>query len=129
MTRGAVASGDRHSTEAGAAILRAGGNAVDAAIAAGLVASVTLPTMTGLGGGGIMTLLVDGRVTVCDFFSSVPGLNLKTKRERELDVVTVSFEGIDVDFRVRAPSIAVPGTVSGRPASVRIDAYGYLIDE
>ncbi len=113
MTHGAVASGDIHSTEAGAAMLRAGGNAVDAAVASGLVACVTLPTMTGLGGGGIMTLLVDGRVTVCDLFSNVPGLGLNTKRERELDVVTVSFEGIDVDFRVRAPSIAVPGTVAG----------------
>ncbi|MDJ0520467.1 MAG: gamma-glutamyltransferase [Planctomycetota bacterium] len=113
MTHGACASGDPHSAKAGADILKAGGNAVDATVAAGLVAAVTQPTMTSLGGGGILTLRVDGRVIVCDCFSTLPGINLRKRGERELDVVTVSFEGIDVDFRVRAPSIAVPGTVAG----------------
>ena len=113
MTHGAVASGDIYSADAGAAILEAGGNAVDAAVAAALVACVTLPTMTSLGGGGLFTMLVDGRVTVCDHFASVPGIKLKNRGPRELDLVTVDFEGISVDFRVRAPSIAVPGTVAG----------------
>jgi len=113
MKHGACASGDVHSARAGAEVLAAGGNAVDAMVAAGLMACVTLPTMTSLGGGGIMTMFVDGRVSVCDGFASQPGLGLKHRGERELDIVTVNFEGIDVDFRVRAPSIAVPGTVAG----------------
>ncbi len=113
MKRGACASGDVHSAAAGADVLAEGGNAVDAIVAAGLMAAVTLPTMTSLGGGGMMTLLVDGRVTSCDLFSTLPGIGMKRQGVRELDVVTVSFEGIDVDFRVRAPSIAVPGTVAG----------------
>ncbi len=114
MKRGACASGDVHSAAAGVDVLAAGGNAVDAMVAAGLTAAVTLPTMTSLGGGGMMTMLVDGRVTSCDCFSTLPGIGMKRHGVRELDVVTVSFEGIDVDFRVRAPSIAVPGTVAGR---------------
>jgi gamma-glutamyltranspeptidase/glutathione hydrolase len=113
MTRGACASGDLHSARAGADVLAAGGNAVDAAVAAGLMACVTLPTMTSLGGGGVLTLAVDGRVEVCDCFAALPGLGLDRRGARELDVVSVSFEGIPVDFRVRAPSIAVPGTVAG----------------
>ena len=113
MTHGACASGDIHSARAGAEILQAGGNAVDAAIAAALTACVTLPTMSSLGGGGLFTLLVDGQVTVCDHFAAVPGLGMRKRGKRELDLVTVNFEGIEVDFRVRAPSIAVPGTVAG----------------
>jgi gamma-glutamyltranspeptidase/glutathione hydrolase len=113
MTHGACASGDLYSTQAGCALLEAGGNAVDAAVGAALAACVSLPTMSSLGGGGLFTLLVDGRVTVCDHFSTVPGLGLKKRGQRELDLVTVNFEGISVDFRVRAPSIAVPGTVAG----------------
>ncbi len=113
MSHGACASGDVHSARAGADVLAAGGNAVDAMVAAGLMACVTLPTMTSLGGGGLITMLVDGQVSVCDGFAALPGLGLKGRGERELDIVTVSFEGIDVDFRVRAPSIAVPGTVAG----------------
>ena len=113
MTHGACASGDIHSAQAGVEILRAGGNAVDAAVAAALTACVTLPTMTSLGGGGLCTLLIDGRVTVCDHFGANPGIGLEDRGQRELDLVTVDFEGIKVDFRVRAPSIAVPGTVAG----------------
>lgn len=113
MARGACASGDVHSARAGVEILEAGGNAVDAAVGAGLVACVTLPTMTGLGGAGIMTLRVGEQVSVCDFFASVPGLAARRTDERSLDVVHVDFEGIRVAFRVRASSIAVPGTVAG----------------
>ena len=113
MHKGACASGDSHSAKAGADVLAAGGNAVDAAVAAGLMACVTLPTMTSLGGGGILTLRMGGQVSVCDCFATLPGLGLKNRGERALDVVTVDFEGIKVDFRVRAPSIAVPGTVAG----------------
>ncbi len=113
MQRGACASGDSYSADAGAAILAAGGNAVDAAVAAGLMACVTLPTMTSLGGGGILTMQVDGRITVVDCFATLPGLNARRHGERELDIVTVSFDGVELDFQVRAPSIAVPGTVAG----------------
>ena len=113
MQHGACASGDLHSAQAGAAILEAGGNAVDAAVAAGLMACITLPTMTSLGGGGILTLQVDGRVTVCDCFAAIPGIKARRHGERQLDVVTVDFDGVRVDFQVRAPSMAVPGTVAG----------------
>jgi len=48
--RGLVAAGNPEAAQAGAAALRAGGNAMDAAIAASAVLAVTIPHMNGLGG-------------------------------------------------------------------------------
>jgi len=57
--RGAIASPDRRATEAGCDVLAAGGNAVDAAVAAGLVLSVVAPYHCGLGG-DVLALVWDG---------------------------------------------------------------------
>jgi gamma-glutamyltranspeptidase / glutathione hydrolase len=56
---GIVAAGHPVSAEAGAAMLRAGGNAVDAAVAACLASWVAEPLLTGPGAGGYM--MVGGR--------------------------------------------------------------------
>ena len=50
--RGVVAAGHPLTAEAGAQVLRAGGNAVDAALAAMVTSFVTEPQLTGLGAGG-----------------------------------------------------------------------------
>jgi len=52
----AVAMPDRHSALVAETILKQGGNAVDAAVAAGFVLAVTYPEAGNLGGGGFMTL-------------------------------------------------------------------------
>ena len=67
---GAVSSGHSETSAAGTAILEAGGTAVDAIVAAALAAGVCEPLLTGMGGGGLMTVrLADGEVTVVDCFS------------------------------------------------------------
>ena len=59
---------------AGADVLRGGGNAVDAALAAMLTAFVAEPLLTGLGAGGYMLVAAPGRDAVLlDFFVSAPG--------------------------------------------------------
>ena len=60
---GMVVAAQPEAVEAGAAVLRAGGNAVDAAIAAGLVAGVVDPQMCGIAGfGNIQVYLPDQEI-------------------------------------------------------------------
>ena len=112
MTAGAIASGCPYSAGTGADVLAAGGNAVDAAVAAALTASFTLPTMTGAGGGGVLTLRVDGELATCDFFAALPGLGRSGPRP-DPEVIVVPFEGVRLPFKVGTPSVAVPGFAAG----------------
>lgn len=70
---GAVAADHRLASEAGARVLRQGGNAVDAAIAAALSSGVVQPSGSGLGGGGFALVVEpDGDATFLDFREVAP---------------------------------------------------------
>lgn len=72
--RGMVVSDQRLASEVGAEILRAGGNAIDAAVAVGYAQAVVNPCCGNLGGGGFMTLLLaDGEQVFVDFREAAPG--------------------------------------------------------
>ena len=89
--RGVVAAGHPQTAEAGAGVLRAGGNAVDAAVAAMLASFVAEPALTGLGAGGYMLVHTPGGEQVLlDFFVEAPGRGLEGPRA-ELAPVDVSF--------------------------------------
>src|SRR5690242_2488211 len=61
-------------SQIGVDILQAGGNAIDAAVAMAFAIDVAEPPMTGIGGGGFMTVsLANGESYVVDFFPTAPG--------------------------------------------------------
>jgi gamma-glutamyltranspeptidase / glutathione hydrolase len=107
LTAAAVASPDRYGALAAAAVLRKGGNAVDAAVATGFALAVTYPEAGNIGGGGFMTLWVHGKPYFLDYREAAPaaasaGMYLNSKGEPDPDL---SLTG---DL-----SVGVPGTVRG----------------
>src|SRR6267142_5397037 len=114
--RGAVAAGHPLTAQAGADVLAAGGNAVDAAVGAALVSWVAESPLTGPGSGGLMLVhrARDRSTRVFDFFVSVPGLGLEQSKLAEMDRVDVDFSGGSTQaFHIGAASCAVPGAVVG----------------
>jgi gamma-glutamyltranspeptidase/glutathione hydrolase len=105
--RHAMVIAQQPAEEAGLAVLKKGGNAIDAAIAVGFALNVTYPYAGAMGGGGYMLIrFADGRTTFIDFRETAPagatrdmyiGPDGKATRE--------SLEG----WR----SSGVPGTVRG----------------
>jgi len=69
---GAVAAGDPRATETGLAILRAGGNAVDAAVATALALAVVYPEAGNLGGGGFAVVRMGVDFAALDFRETAP---------------------------------------------------------
>lgn len=111
----AVAGGSRDTVLAAAAVLRAGGNAVDAALGGMLAACVAEVVFTSLGGGGfLMVRPPGGPETVLDFFVNTPGLGAASKDEApDFTPVTVRYPGTDQVFHVGPGSVAVPGALAG----------------
>ena len=116
MTNGwAIASGHRATTAAAEEVLRSGGNAIDACVAAGFAASVSEPTLTSLGGGGfLLARTAAGEEVVFDFFVDTPGLGMASlPHDLDFEEVVVSFSGADQGFHVGLASVAVPGCLGG----------------
>jgi gamma-glutamyltranspeptidase/glutathione hydrolase len=116
---GVVAAGHPESAEAGAAVLRAGGNAVDAAVGAVLASFAVESPLTGLGAGGYMTVHAGGETTLLDFFVAAPGLD-GAPRTAELAPIDVVFDAETIQtFYVGPVSCGVPGTPAGLVEALR----------
>jgi gamma-glutamyltranspeptidase/glutathione hydrolase len=108
--RGAIAAGHPLSAEAAAGVLREGGNAVDALLAAAFTAFVTEGPLTGPAGGGFALVhKASGETTVLDCFFEVP-----TRGLGEMEELVIDFgdSGTQV-FHVGEGSVAVPGLLAG----------------
>ncbi len=112
MTTGAVAAGHPLTAETGAAVLRDGGNAVDAAIGAMLTSFVTESPLSGLGAGGFMLVHDPPESTLLDFFVETPGRRV-TEPEEDLVPITILFADTRQVFNIGAASCGVPGTPAG----------------
>jgi gamma-glutamyltranspeptidase / glutathione hydrolase len=104
---GMVVSTDGYASDAGVGILRAGGNAVDAAVATALALAVVNPEAGNIGGGGFLLLrLADGRAAALDFREKAPS---GATRDMYLDadgrLTNASVEG--------HRAVGVPGSVAG----------------
>jgi len=110
-----VATG--HPLVSGAAIeiLQMGGNAFDAAVAAGFAGAVAEQTLTSLGGGGFLLARTNaGEEILFDFFTDTPGRGLEdTDLTPHFFPVTIHFPGSDQDFNIGLGSVAVPGNLKG----------------
>ncbi len=124
--KGAVAGGHALTARAGAQVLEAGGNAVDAAVGAALVSWVAESPLTGPGAGGFM-LVHRGRdktTRVFDFFTAVPGLG-DAPASHKMDHVDVDFSGGSTQrFHIGAASCGIPGAALGLETAHR--AFGRL---
>lgn len=112
--RAVIAAGHPVTAEAGARVLREGGNAVDAAVAAVLASLSAEPLLTGLGAGGY--LMVGGagvEPAVLDFFVAAPGRGAEGRRVAPLQAVDVDFGDAVQVFNVGPASCGVPGVPAG----------------
>ncbi len=103
----AIAMPEHHAANVSEAILRSGGNAVDAAVAAGFVLSVTLPEAGNIGGGGFMLIHMDYESSFLDYRETAP---LAAHRDMYLDEDGGVIENASL---IGARATAVPGTVAG----------------
>ncbi len=119
---GVVSSARSEASEIGAEIMKAGGNAVDAAVATAFAVGVAEPFSNGLGGGGFMTLhLADGEDIFIDFREYAPAGASDTMyldENGEVDYASYTFGG---------KAVAVPGTVAG--LLYILDNYGTMTRE
>jgi gamma-glutamyltranspeptidase / glutathione hydrolase len=119
--RGAVAAGHPATAEAGAAVLRAGGNAVDAAVAAVLTSCVAEPLLTGLAAGGYLLVVPpDDDAVLLDFFVEAPGRGLDRADRAPLRAVTIDFGDATQVFHVGAASCGTYGVPAGLAAAVEM---------
>nr|WP_035692659.1 gamma-glutamyltransferase [Bradyrhizobium elkanii] len=116
---GMVVSSQHLASEAGLEILKAGGNAIDAAVAVGYAEAVVNPCCGNLGGGGFMVMhLADGRDRFFNFRETAPAA---ASEKMYLDVSGNPIPGAS---RFGYKAVALPGTVKGLDAA--LTEYGTM---
>lgn len=110
-TGGAVASVDPAATRVGLRVLRAGGNAVDAAVATAAALGVTEPFSAGIGGGGYFVYYdaASGEVHTIDGRETAPAA---MPRNAFIDPATGKPYNFSPELVTSGVSVGVPGTLA-----------------
>ncbi len=113
-TRGVVAAGDPATAESGARCLRAGGNAIDAALGAAFAAFVCeMPLASPFGGGVMVAGDGSGGLVALDFFARTPGLGADPHADLDFRDVEVDFGATTQVFHIGRGSAALPAALPG----------------
>ncbi len=111
--QGVVAAGHPLTAEAGAEMLRRGGNAFDAAIAAVMTASVPVSFLSSAGGCPfLLAHTAQGQSCLFDFFTQTPR-SRQTKQSPHFYPIQANFGDTVQEFHVGLGAMAVPGAVAG----------------
>jgi gamma-glutamyltranspeptidase/glutathione hydrolase len=110
---GVVAAGHPETAAAAAEILRAGGNAFDAAVAGVLVACIAESVLTSTAGGGFLLAHTgQGENILFDFFSQTPRQRLPLSAV-DFYPIQANFGDVSQEFHIGLGAMAVPGTWAG----------------
>ena len=122
--KGVIAAGDAQTAAAGEEILKRGGNAADAAIAAVFASFIAESVMTNIGGGGLAIVgdVEKDKAEVYDFFVDMPSGKLSPKMD--FHEVTSDYGPAQDSLYIGRGSVAVPGLVAG--LSALADEHGTL---
>jgi gamma-glutamyltranspeptidase/glutathione hydrolase len=116
---GMAVSSQRDASKAGADILAAGGNAIDAAVAVGYALAVTHPCCGNIGGGGFATIhLANGKDTFINFREKAPAA---ASEDMYLDAKGDVIPGLSLHGY---KAVGVPGSVMG--FQKMLDEYGTM---
>jgi len=113
LKHGMVAAGAPATAENGALIIREGGNAVDAAIAAVCTAFIAEPALTAAGGGGFMLIHhPSGNDTLFDGFSRMPAMRIEQVATPDFHAAPVDFGDTVQHFHIGRAAIATPSLLA-----------------
>ncbi len=139
-TGGAAASVDPYATKAAIAVLRAGGNAIDAAVAAAGVLGVVEPYSSGVGGGGFMVIrtadgtidTIDGREFAPKAFT--PRSFLQEGKPMDFDTavtsgLSVGVPGTPDTWRVALARYGTQPLRALMKPGIRLAAHGFVVDK
>ncbi|HSG79427.1 MAG TPA: gamma-glutamyltransferase, partial [Acidimicrobiia bacterium] len=124
MRRVAISASSSLAADAAASVADAGGNAVDAAITATVVAMTTQPGIIGPGAGSFLTIWpADGDPVVIDAYAEMPGRGLEERPDGFGDRVWLGYGG-GMETLVGPASVATPGVFAG--LGMASERYGAL---
>ena len=112
--KGIVSAGHAQTAEAARLVLREGGNAFDAIVAAAFASCVAEPVLSSLGGGGfLLAHLPGGSNRLYDFFVHTPAQRPADQGALDFFPIVADFGTAQQEFHIGMGAIATPGVVKG----------------